>query len=102
MVEEWIGQDIHSGRNCAVQIRGEEVVLVPTQLDVAKDLFISQGWLDLQVNGFAGYDINTPDLTVDQVRAVTTRLWQEGVTAWCSTLITAASDQIEHSLRVID
>ena len=102
MVEEWIGQDIHSGRNCAVQIRGEEVVLVPTRLDVAKDLFISRGWIDLQVNGFAGYDINAPDLTVDQVRAVTIRLWQEGVTAWCPTLITAASDQIEHCLRVID
>jgi N-acetylglucosamine-6-phosphate deacetylase len=102
MVEEWIAKDIDSDRNYAVQVRGEEVVAAPTSLDAAKNLFISQGWVDLQVNGFAGYDINAPDLTVDQVRAVTVRLWQEGVAAWCPAVITAASDQIEHSLRTID
>jgi N-acetylglucosamine-6-phosphate deacetylase len=64
-------------------------------------IYRSPGWIDVQVNGFTGFDINNPALSVDDVLSITRRLWQEGVTAWCPTVITAPTEQIERNLGVI-
>ena len=35
-------------------------------------------WVDLQINGYGGIDFNSAGLTVEQVRAVTRRLAEDG------------------------
>jgi N-acetylglucosamine-6-phosphate deacetylase len=47
------------------------------------------GFLDLQVNGFAGVDFNDPATTADQVRQAAAVMRAHGVTRFLPTLITA-------------
>src|SRR5699024_2048324 len=59
------------------------------------------GLVDLQVNGYAGHDVNADDVTVETITALTRALWAEGVTTYLPTVITASEDKIRHVLSVI-
>lgn len=59
------------------------------------------GLVDLQVNGYGGWDLNGGDVTADQVRALTSALWGRGTTTYLGTVITASESDIIRSLRVI-
>lgn len=52
------------------------------------------GWVDLQVNGFAGIDFNVPELTVAQVFDATEALVEAGTAAYCPTLITGDIEMV--------
>ncbi|WP_454190146.1 N-acetylglucosamine-6-phosphate deacetylase [Paenibacillus sp. Marseille-Q7038] len=62
---------------------------------------IGPGLVDLQINGFQGYDFNDPHLTPETVKSVTRLLRQQGVTSYYPTLITESSEHIEQALRAI-
>jgi N-acetylglucosamine-6-phosphate deacetylase len=57
------------------------------------------GYVDLQVNGFAGVDVMSAD--VPALHELGHALSTYGVTAWLPTLITAASARTEDALRVL-
>jgi N-acetylglucosamine-6-phosphate deacetylase len=57
------------------------------------------GYIDLQVNGFAGVDVMGAD--EDGLRHVDCALAQHGVTSWLPTLITASPAQVERALGVL-
>lgn len=59
------------------------------------------GLVDLQVNGYAGHDLNGPDVDVETVGALTRALWRRGTTTYLGTVITAAEVDILRSLRAI-
>jgi N-acetylglucosamine-6-phosphate deacetylase len=61
----------------------------------------SPGFLDLQVNGFAGVDFNSPDTTPDQVRAAVIAMRAHGVTRLLPTLISSPLAQFERCARTI-
>jgi N-acetylglucosamine-6-phosphate deacetylase len=61
----------------------------------------SPGWLDLQVNGYAGLDLNAPGLLPATVVALTGRLWREGVAAYYPTLITGTRQRYEEAISAI-
>ena len=52
------------------------------------------GYVDLQVNGFAGVDFNDDDLTATQFAAACEAMAADGVVACCPTLITAPLDSL--------
>ncbi|GIP43015.1 N-acetylglucosamine-6-phosphate deacetylase [Paenibacillus sp. J45TS6] len=62
---------------------------------------IGPGLVDLQINGFQGYDFNHRHLTSETVKSVTRLLLQQGVTSYYPTLITESSEHIERALRTI-
>lgn len=62
---------------------------------------ITPGLVDLQVNGYAGHDVNADDITVDTLAALTRDLWGRGVTTYLPTVITASEEKILHVLSVI-
>src|SRR5690554_6309515 len=66
----------------------------------------SRGWIDLQVNGYAGVDFNADSLSLDDVLATCQRLSGDGVDAILATIITAPLEkmisQIERMARWID
>ena len=62
---------------------------------------ITPGLVDLQVNGYAGHDVNADDVTVDTLAALTRALWARGVTTYLPTVITASAEKILHVLSVI-
>jgi N-acetylglucosamine-6-phosphate deacetylase len=67
----------------------------------ASDLWISAGLIDLQVNGYAGLDLNSEDLGAETVIELVQALLKMGVTCFAPTLITASETRILHNLRTI-
>jgi len=63
--------------------------------------FVAPGLIDLQVNGFAGHDLNSGTLTAETVRALSLALLADGVTTYLPTLITAAEPALLDSLAAI-
>ena len=59
------------------------------------------GFVDLQVNGFAGVDFNTPGCTPDQLKHATDALRATGVTRFLPTLITSSLEQFSICARSI-
>lgn len=59
------------------------------------------GLVDIQVNGFAGIDFNTPGLNADEVRTAVAALRASGVTRFLPTLITGSFDRFERCARVL-
>ena len=59
------------------------------------------GWIDLQVNGYAGVDFNAPGLTVEQVKAVTERLAADGTAGYLPTLVTGDPETMIGTIRTV-
>jgi len=59
------------------------------------------GFFDLQVNGFAGVDFNTPGCTQDQIRGAILALRSTGVTRFLATLITSSLERFRNCARAI-
>lgn len=64
--------------------------------------YLSSGFVDIQINGFAGVDFSSPDLTPDAAVAVLPFLWQTGVTSFCPTLITNTREQLLANFRTLE
>lgn len=65
------------------------------------DNFVGAGLVDLQVNGYFGFDLNHAPLPPERVVALTRELFEHGVTTWLPTLITAARDDLVQGLRAV-
>lgn len=59
------------------------------------------GLVDLQVNGYAGHDVNADDVDIETLTELTRGLWAQGVTTYLPTVITASEEKITHVLAVI-
>ena len=57
------------------------------------------GFFDLQVNGFAGVDFNSPTLTPDAIDEALARMREVGVTRCLPTIITSSFDRFAASVR---
>lgn len=57
--------------------------------------------IDLQVNGYAGLDVNAAELTTSVIHELVRTEARCGVTGFCPTLVTAAEERITHALAVI-
>ncbi len=61
--------------------------------------YLAPGWIDIQVNGFAGVDYNRPDTPHDQIARSIQALFATGVTRFYPTVITGAPGDMENALR---
>ena len=59
----------------------------------------SPGFIDLQVNGFAGVDYNDPVVEPEAVAGSIDRLFQTGVTRFLPTIITGSRERMTGALR---
>jgi N-acetylglucosamine-6-phosphate deacetylase len=59
------------------------------------------GFCDLQVNGFAGVDFNSPRTTTDDILRAIAALRKTGVTRFLPTLITSSFEQFAHCARTL-
>lgn len=94
------------GRNPATGENVEVIVddgliqaILPAFLD--EERWLSPGFVDLQINGYCGHDLNAESLTPEVVIALARQLAVLGVTTFLPTLITAPEDRIVASLRAI-
>ncbi|TAF21932.1 MAG: N-acetylglucosamine-6-phosphate deacetylase, partial [Verrucomicrobia bacterium] len=63
--------------------------------------WLSAGFVDLQVNGYAGHDLNGLTLDTATVRSLCQALLKVGVTSFLPTVITAPEGRIIAALRTI-
>ncbi len=66
-----------------------------------EDIRIAAGFIDIQVNGFAGVDFNHPNFSGDDLVGVCRNLLTTGVTRFCPTLITADYKRIARNIKEI-
>jgi N-acetylglucosamine-6-phosphate deacetylase len=74
-------------------------VLGPTD---PERLFASPGFVDIQINGFAGVDFSDPELNAEKAIGVLQAIWKTGVTNFCATLITNTVERLERNFRVLE
>lgn len=65
------------------------------------DVWIAPALIDIQVNGFAGFDLNIATVTSEDVLAMVRTLWQVGTGFLCPTVVTGSFEGISNSLRAI-
>ncbi|WP_193105857.1 N-acetylglucosamine-6-phosphate deacetylase [Brachybacterium sp. FME24] len=66
-----------------------------------QDVRVEPGLIDLQVNGYAGHDVNADDVDIRTITELTYALWAKGVTTYFPTVITASEEKVTHVLAVI-
>ena len=95
-----LGRDPSTGRDVAVTT--EDALIKAIEFgEHGEKQWLSAGFVDLQVNGYAGHDLNGPTLDVATVRALCQAMLKVGVTTFLPTLITAPEVRIVAALRVI-
>jgi N-acetylglucosamine-6-phosphate deacetylase len=62
---------------------------------------LTAGFLDIQVNGFAGVDFNRPTLTAEELARAMRAMWRHGVTQFFPTIITAPLPAMQATLKAI-
>ncbi len=66
-----------------------------------EDAWLSPGFVDLQVNGFGGDDVNNERPNPEVILSLTRKMIATGVTTYLPTIITAAEGRITAALRAI-
>lgn len=97
---EIVGLDTESGS--PIRVRSEEGVIVAVEaVDVETEVYLSPGFIDLQVNGYAGFDLNAEQVSTDIVCSLVDKMLANGVTCFAPTLITASEQRLCRALSVI-
>ncbi len=85
-----------------------EVVLTDARVQEIREVpstdsttWIAPALIDIQVNGFAGYDLNVTTVTPEDVCAMIRALWKVGTGFTYPTVVTGSFDRICSSLRAI-
>ena len=95
-----LGRDPATGRGLAVEIEGGVIKAIEFA-EHGERRWLCAGFVDLQVNGYAGHDLNGLTLDAATVRALCQALLKVGVTTFLPTIITAPESRIIAALRTI-
>lgn len=77
------------------------IVTAFSQAGEDTDVWISPGFLDIQVNGYSGRDVRAVDVDADTISGLVRSLWPYGITALCPTVTTGPEQRMINSLRAI-
>jgi N-acetylglucosamine-6-phosphate deacetylase len=61
-------------------------------------IYVTPGWIDLQVNGFAGVDYNSPSSSHEEIARSIRAILQTGVTRFFPTVITGSPEDMSGAL----
>jgi N-acetylglucosamine-6-phosphate deacetylase len=94
------GRNTSSGHSLRVTVENGRIgAIEPGPEDEA--LWLAPGFVDLQVNGYGGCDLNAETVDSDVVLELARQMAATGVTTFVPTLITAPEEKIIRGLRVI-
>jgi N-acetylglucosamine-6-phosphate deacetylase len=94
------GRDPSSGRTLRVTVEEGRIAAVGAT-DEASPLWLAPGLVDLQVNGYAGHDVNAPDVDEAVVTALVRSLYGAGVTTVVPTIVSAPEERITRAISAI-
>lgn len=93
-----IAHDLNLGRAVEIHLDGGQLVTTPSDAPPENSLYLTPGWIDIQVNGFAGHDVNAAGTMPQAFEEMTLRLHAVGVTRFLPTVITHS---VEHMMRCL-
>jgi N-acetylglucosamine-6-phosphate deacetylase len=97
---EITGRDPRTGHPIAVIVEGGKIAHV-VEIRGESEFCLSAGFVDLQVNGCAGLDLNAGQVGADTVAGLVDAMLARGVTCFVPTVITAPEEEICGRLRAI-
>ena len=93
------GADAFTGQPLAITFDSRIRTVARAPASTPAGVFLAPGWIDLQVNGFAGVDYNRPETPLEEIGRSIRVLHSTGVTRFFPTVITAAPSAMEEALR---
>ena len=92
---------VHFASGEQIEISFQDLIegVDPLLSSSADSAYVSPGWIDLQVNGFAGVDYNSPAATEEQIGHSIREMFRTGVTRFFPTVITGSPEQMTAALR---
>jgi N-acetylglucosamine-6-phosphate deacetylase len=89
------------GSSAVLEVNYDAALLAVDELIRAPDVseFLAPGFIDLQVNGFAGVDYNDPAAGHEAIAQSIRTMFETGVTRFFPTLITGSEERIIGALR---
>jgi N-acetylglucosamine-6-phosphate deacetylase len=90
---------IETSGGTTVQATFDSVISAVEPASQSSGLYLSPGFIDLQVNGFLGVDFNNPKCTPDQIARSIRGLFATGVTRFYPTVITGSPADMLGALR---
>jgi N-acetylglucosamine-6-phosphate deacetylase len=98
---KWMGRRYDTGQCVEISVEDGIIRAIVPIKDHAELPWISPGWIDLQVNGFAGFDLNSETTTSEDVAGLTQAMFLHGVTSYCPTIITGSFERINQAMGAI-
>lgn len=94
------GRDPASGRPIQVTVEDGRIRAIE-QGRAEETAWLSPGFIDLQINGYLGSDVNSDTVDPDTLISLTEKVLSTGVTTYLPTIVTASEEKIIHALRVV-
>ncbi len=91
------GKDAASG--ATVELAFHDAIETVTVSNRASEVYLAPGWIDIQVNGFAGVDYNHAATSHEEIARSLTALFSTGVTRFYPTVITGSPEGMQRALR---
>jgi N-acetylglucosamine-6-phosphate deacetylase len=99
-VQVFRGRNPHDGRPLAMSVENG-IIRAIEQGKGDDDAWLSAGFIDLQINGYGGDDVNAEDLDSETIVSLAGKVVATGVTTFLPTLITSSEEKITAALRAI-
>jgi N-acetylglucosamine-6-phosphate deacetylase len=93
-----LGINTASGETVAVEFEESIGSVRVTEEEQLDSLFLAPGFIDIQVNGFAGVDFNNPETPIQEIGRALDAMFRTGVTRCLPTVITGPPDAMLASL----
>jgi N-acetylglucosamine-6-phosphate deacetylase len=93
------GIDVATGESIEIEFEETITAVRASVIDFENPPWIAPGFIDIQVNGFAGVDFNDPDASQSEIARAIDTILRTGVTRCLPTVITGAPDDMLGCLR---
>ncbi|HUU27564.1 MAG TPA: N-acetylglucosamine-6-phosphate deacetylase [archaeon] len=84
-----------------VRLEKERLVELSRTDHTSTDLWLTRGLVDIQVNGYQGIELTSPDLTLDGLAKCEEALAAQGLARWCPTVTSQDPELIREVLAKI-
>ena len=98
------GLEPGTGQSLTVEVKDGLIHAVhraPAAIPATGQGWLAAGLIDLQVNGYAGYDLNDDQVTPETVQALARAMLASGITTFLPTLIMASESQLTKALVAV-
>lgn len=99
---KWQGKLTTTGEAVEIEaVEGRIGKITPLSRTATGLPWVSAGWIDLQVNGFGGYDLNREQTTTEDLQGVAAALHTRGVTSYMPTFITGSYERMHQAMAAV-